>query len=1051
MVSEARPPPEEATAQTLNYALGNLGGRQKSWMVPSNAPASPPIAPAELTTNPLPFTVRGRGRPRKYPVAPSSLPQRPPQPHTTVEPNLPPRLTVEPQSERLPSSNSTSPQLANVVARQSGPSYGPSAVTVFPSPTPSEENTGNATALLTGEDFTTPTNLDFLGIDSANTNYTPDTSVETVFMDSVRREVATSKRPSEEQALHVEKRSRVEHLGQERPVSRASTTGAPSPTVAAFHRHEPPRRASGQQSQTGSPMLGQIHSRNSSSGLVSNAQSASPQIAQSMQFQGPQASGTPPQPQGTFAPHTSAGAPNHHSYAMPMQTGHASVHQRVPSAQRPATPMQTWYTMPECLGVLDKFQAETPLSADHPRDGRRLAVLRDATEHMDWPYLTMHQFYCMLSWCPAALPENLRQLPNLNQALRVMHDVLDSNETLSPGVLHFFSNYPYTLNAIGTRWPATSWQQSQLFLNFVNHSPNYDQLKQICERRRCPPLARELALDLRIPSTTFQRLLFTAFLRCIWRAVPQNSKQARFEADAVAIFKQNQQDYYQRQAVGVQPQYAAQEREREFQFWGSKLKGLVEGFEATLRAQNTSLANHHIAVSQQPPVPAYPYLYPQQPQAENLVALPVEMAPRQNRAVNPHSAQAAIQQSRGAGRPPTRSVVRPTQAMPQQVPSARQQPPGCKSLLPPAGWTQPQQRIPNPARFSLHQAHLQSPLLRAISITSPLYTFHEGYITPPTRLTGPGRVIEKWTFTLSHGEMQTIPQTVSISKGAPGQRNVDERSKIGRLRSVKWPGSMKLDEHAWATADTSWIPHSYFTLNSTPLHQRKKVHNGKDLPIDITEMLKEGENVLEVAVMAPAGNTAHLNYFVAVEAIGVSTHHSIKKHCLEQSHMPAEQVLESIKSKLSGNGDDDEISIVESSLTIGLYDPFSQAKFCDIPVRSRACPHNDCFDLETFLTSRARKGDASVADQWKCPICNSDARPHMLLVDGFLEDVTKQLEAQGLSRTRYIIVHQDGSWKPKAEVREGVSDDPPTPVVGRPSVPGRSSVPADAEVIDLSE
>jgi hypothetical protein len=80
----------------------------------------------------------------------------------------------------------------------------------------------------------------------------------------------------------------------------------------------------------------------------------------------------------------------------------------------------------------------------------------------------------------------------------------------------------------------------------------------------------------------------------------------------------------------------------------------------------------------------------------------------------------------------------------------------------------------------------------------------------------------------------------------------------------------------------------------------------------------------------------------------------------------------------------------------------------------------------------------------------------MLLVDGFLEDVKRQLEAQGLSHIRQIIVQQDGSWKPKAEVREGVSDDPPTPTIdrvgmGRSSVSQRASLPADAEVIDLSD
>jgi hypothetical protein len=1064
MVPEARPPQDEATTQTLNYALGNLGGRQKSWMIlPSSAAASSPIAPAELTTNPLPFTVRGRGRRRKN-AAP--LPKRPPQPQAPAEPTLLPQPNPEPQSELLPPSSSTSPQLANVVDRPSNVSHGPSAVTVFPSPTPSEENAGSAAATpQNAGGNTTLFDSDSLAMGTANGNHTPGTPLETVFMDSVRRESALWKRPLEAQALRAEKRSRVEHLEQEQPASRGSTTGAPSPVVSGFPHHELSRRASVQQLQTGSPRLGQLNSRSPSLGHVSTGKMRSPQVAQGMQFRELQATRTPPQPQAPFATtRTSPAGPIHHSHSMPIPTTQDSSHRRISLEQRLATPPpKTWYTMQDCLNALDKFQVANPVSPDHPRDGRRLAVLREATEHQDWPYLTMHQYYCMLSSCPEAVPAHIRKLPTLHHALRVMQDVLDSNETLSPVVLRFFSNYPYSMCASGEMWPPTFEHQSQLFVMFVVYSPNYDQLKQICERRRCPPLARELALDIQIASTTFQRLLFTAFLRSIWRAVPQNPTQARFEADAIAVFRQNQRDYHQRQSDSVQPQYVAQEREREFQLWGSKLKGLVEGFEATLQAQNTSLAAQNIGVPQQRPLPAYPCLHPQpqQPQLDpfSRVAYPIEMPPRQNRAVNPQSAQAAVQQSRGRGHPPTRPAQLTQTVPPLQVPPARQQQQGRKSFLPPAGWNQPQQRIPNPARFSLHQAHLQSPVLRATSVSSPLYTFHEGYIKPPTRLIGPWRMMEKWTFTLSPGEMQTIPQTVRtalVTPGAPGLRNVNEQSKIVRLRSVKWPESNVLDEHGWATADTSWIPHSYFTLNGTSLEQRKKVHYGKDLPIDITGQLVEGENVLEFAVMAPAGSTPYLNYFLAIETIGVSSHKSIKKHCLEQNHAPAEQVLQSIKNKLSGTGDDDEISIVESTLTIGLFDPFSQAKFCDIPVRSRACLHNDCFDLETFLTSRTRKGDTSVADQWKCPICNSDARPHMLLVDGFLEDVKRQLEAQGLSHIRQIIVQQDGSWKPKAEVREGVSDDPPTPTIdrvgmGRSSVSQRASLPADAEVIDLSD
>ena len=317
--------------------------------------------------------------------------------------------------------------------------------------------------------------------------------------------------------------------------------------------------------------------------------------------------------------------------------------------------------------------------------------------------------------------------------------------------------------------------------------------------------------------------------------------------------------------------------------------------------------------------------------------------------------------------------------------------------------------------------------------------------------------------------------------GAPGTRYVNEQSKIVRLRCVKWKqGEKDPEENTWAVTDTSWIPFSYFSLNGTPLQARKKLHHGKDLPIDITDLLKEGENLLEVTVMARSGDTSHLNYLIAVESVCILSHESIKNYCMTENGVSAEEVLQSIKDKLSGSvddGDNDEFSVIQSSITMGLRDPFSQAKMCDIPVRSKACTHYDCFDLEIFLGSRARKGDASVADQWKCPICASDARPHMLIYDGFNADVKKQLEAQGLADTRHIIFSQDGSWKLKAEVREGVSDDPPSPVPKRASLPrssippasvpparssaprasaprnsaSRSSIPADVEIIDLSD
>lgn len=980
--------PDHATAQTLNYALGNLGGRQKSWMMPlpSSAPALPPIVPAELTQNPLPFTVRGRGRPRKQPIFPA-----PSSTHASAE-SLITRPTVE--TEPQPLSNSTSPQLPNVVAHQNSANHGHSVARVLPSPTPSDE-----------------------------TSRCPP---------AAPYKTAPLKRVSEGYGQQMDKRRRSEAYA-----GPAANPTNPQPDL--------PRRPSGHYSQLGSPMpgqMGQTISRNPSLGMM-----ASPQLPQGMQFQDPRLSRTLPQP---YSPQ-----------AVSQEPVSRPVFRFIQPDNTPTTPLapdlmsQGWYTKKDCLQILMQFQASQPPISPHSQDRKRFLVLQGAVEMSDWPYLTMHQCYCLITHAPHMLPAGLKALPGLPQAQRILHDVLDANHILSPNYLHFFSHFPYPMQQIAAMWPATFEHQAQLFRQFVDQSHNYNQMKAICEHRRCPPLTRELAVELRIPSLTFQRLLFTAFLWCICRTVIMNPNVkpllAKFENDIVVVFEQNQNYHYTRHAYSAAetPEQSQQIEYDEDRIWGSKLRALVDTFEANLRKKGASLADHTYGAPQPQQQVHAPPSQPSQPQQVQAQSQPQrvqtsspavpplnhlqQMPPRTTRSVDAVSAQAVIQQLRGLGRPPMHP------AQPTGVPSA----PRGGPLLPAAGYQQPQQRVPNPARFGLHQARLQSPVLRAQSKSSPLYTFCQNFLKSPTRLSSPGRAIEKWTITLTPYDMQRIGKTIPDQLGGPGTVNINETTKFARLRCVKWPGS-EWTEDRWAVADTSWIPHSYYTLNDTPLEPRKKIHYGKDMPIDLTRLLKEGENVLEIAVMARSGETTHLNHMLAIEAMVVSSHESIIKHCLNQSRVPADKVLQSIKNKLSAV-DDDEISVVESTLTIGLFDPFSQATMCDIPVRSKACPHNDCFDLETFLQSRPRKGDASVADQWKCPICKSDARPQMLFVDGFMEQIKKQLKARGLADTRHIIVRQDGNWKPKAEVREGVSSATPEPVAAR------RSVPAEVEIIDLSD
>ncbi|EKG18479.1 Zinc finger MIZ-type protein [Macrophomina phaseolina MS6] len=217
----------------------------------------------------------------------------------------------------------------------------------------------------------------------------------------------------------------------------------------------------------------------------------------------------------------------------------------------------------------------------------------------------------------------------------------------------------------------------------------------------------------------------------------------------------------------------------------------------------------------------------------------------------------------------------------------------------------------------------------------------------------------------------------------------------------------------------------FLNLNGQILEIRKKLQHGKDFPVDITRLLKIGENQLEINLLRRPNEEKASNFVIAVEVIEVQHYDRIKDDCCSKRIVLADEVLNSIKSSLNGPGDDDEVAIVDSNVTINLVDPFTNCRPCEVPVRGKYCLHRDCFDLEIFLQTRDRKqpDSPSSVDVWRCPICRGDVRPKSLIVDGFLLEVRKELSMIGQLDTRAIVVDSEGKWKPKPEEK---SDDPPT-------------------------
>jgi hypothetical protein len=980
--------------------------------MPAPAQAMPKPRPPP-PPHPSPLPARRRGRPRKEPVAPPPVIEA-----IHAEPS------IEPQAQRQPPSSSTSPLLANVLTGHDTVQHHTPPTTVLPSPTPSEDNMRNAHASCL------PSNLDFCDLSQGRVDYTTATSLSDGSVASVILPGRTRpRRPAEEEAGdYQEKRRCFRNDGQ---AQLSTTTSATIQSPITLPQNFP------------SPHLEQLRNSNPSSRRNSNDPVHSPQLAQAIQAH--QANRNSPQS------HFPAGPQRRQSWGIALASNNAPLelgtpHLRSVTGQLPqqVQVQSSWYTTQECLHILNAFQNPTASASFCQMDRVRLGVLREATTTEDWSYLIMHQLFCLLDANSGFVPANIRDLMNLNTARQVMQGVLGCNSTLSQPAFHFFANYPYNLQDIRDRWPVNFERQMSTFTSFVSQAHNYDSLRIDCVRRRFPPLAWELGRFLGIQSTRFQQFMFTAVLRYLWKDIPQDYHQQHYEARITSLFHMNQADFRSRRALEARAHSSETEvnqgNQIETRVWGPQLRQVVDDLELSLRQQDWQRPRQRAFPSRHTPpnsqlVPSNSSMPRRQPATQSR---PAPRIAQQSNARRPQHVQSALNMS----------------VLPSQSPVQQQR--TVVPLLPRPGFHLGPQREPNPARFSLHQAHLRSPVLKARLLEEPLYHYVKAFIKPPTRLSRANQAVEKWTFSLPTQIARCIPEAVPGEPGEVDRRLIDTESGTIRLRCIKWAASDLPDNHIWASTDTSWIPYSYFILNGVSLQQRRKIHHGKDLSIDITGLMKEGENVLEVTVMAHSpADTSFLNYVVAIEHLGIMSQSSVKQHCLENNYMAGDQVLRDIQKKLLGGCEDDDIAIVESNLTVNLFDPFSASKMCDMPVRGRTCLHNECFDLETFLSTRRRTGDVSVHDQWRCPICKGDARPHHLMFDGFIADVKKFLDSQGLSNTRAIVVSQDG-WSAKAEVRDpnGVSDrsasceastrqEASPPAVTRPIVP--------AEVIDLSD
>ncbi|KAI4146276.1 MAG: hypothetical protein L6R39_003516 [Caloplaca ligustica] len=364
-------------------------------------------------------------------------------------------------------------------------------------------------------------------------------------------------------------------------------------------------------------------------------------------------------------------------------------------------------------------------------------------------------------------------------------------------------------------------------------------------------------------------------------------------------------------------------------------------------------------------------------------------------------------------------AIDPRRFVPQSAPRAnalvgpRSEQPG----LPSNGRSLPAAAPANPAVTALHQYHVRSPILTArdgsdlLKSGTKYFRYIESSIVSRDRLKIGSRQNVEWRFDVDEARLKSLAGTFRPQSWSLPTRPVEVGSTFCQVRCVdatRFAGS--INESDWVVARHVWPRHVTVFLNGKSIDIRKKNHYGRDLPVDITALIREGTNSLLVSVI-PGPEEDKAEYAIGMETIRLLDTASAKALT---GAIPYEEARQRILQRLQNS--DPEIEVIDASITLSMTDPHS-SRIWDVPMRSKTCLHDQCFDLDTFLQTRSsnRPGQPCDPERFKCPICDADARPQVLVKDGFFAALRECLAKWNRLDVKAIIMQQDGSWRIKEE------------------------------------
>jgi hypothetical protein len=339
-----------------------------------------------------------------------------------------------------------------------------------------------------------------------------------------------------------------------------------------------------------------------------------------------------------------------------------------------------------------------------------------------------------------------------------------------------------------------------------------------------------------------------------------------------------------------------------------------------------------------------------------------------------------------------------------------------------AGYKAPITLNGDPLRLGLHLVHLRDPMKKLVklgpdgeAIDTELYSYFNAFIVKPT-LIDANESNYTWPIKLAQKDLQRFPR---ITPGTDGYNSV-WTYQAGyctiRLRCIRLDGKPgSFTEKDWAISSTHWPSVFYVTVNGKDRQVRRKAHNSKDLPLDITEFLNAGDNSIRIDLLLGKDECKSCEYYFGVEIMEVAAFEDVLR--LVQP-IPAADSRAAIQRRLAPTANDDDLAVVTDNLTINLIDPF-MARIFDVPARSKNCNHAECFDCDTFIrTRKSVSGQTPMVDNWRCPVCKADARPKFLVVDYFLAEIHAELaRSNRLAGAEAVQIKADGTWALRANTK----------------------------------